>query len=303
MRRRPFGPERQVVLTDPVRQGPRICETLQRCNSPKPQDLDLPGIGKLSPVLVAHRPDGLRGRGSQPEPSRARGSESRTATPAPGPPSIRYGHPPMRAIALTAAMALAAPPDNTPSKTPPAEKPACERKDFDSFDDFVDCQVASQPPAPKPAPRPASVPRHPTPPKPELPPKISGRKQRELDALEATQARYESVFLGTLIPGIILSLGGGTMTIIGLGQREPASRDDGGPNCTIGKRCGDTCIEVSDTCSVGGGAPLGPLTTRGRKITAIGGAILVTGVALLITSVVFKRWSSDIQFDIDRIRF
>lgn len=179
----------------------------------------------------------------------------------------------------------------------PAE---CKRSDFKSFDDFVDCQTRQLPAEQKVAPRESVYTPAPPPPKPRYTP----RQERELEEYTVKRDRNYKGFIGMLSTGLVLGAGGLITGAIGLAMREEAERtDDGGPMCSIGKRCGDACIEVTDTCHLDQGGSLGPITPAGRRVALAGGGILLAGVGFLIGAALFKREADYWQWELDRIRF
>lgn len=93
------------------------------------------------------------------------------------------------------------------------------------------------------------------------------------------------VGLATLLTGAVL-LGAG------LGSSGGGSIG-GGPNCTIGKPCGDTCISVNNTCHIGStGSSTGGAVRTEKTGFVIGGGVLIfpISVALITTgSVLLAR--------------
>lgn len=142
----------------------------------------------------------------------------------------------------------------------------CRREDFASFDDFVACQEARLPPEP---------PRELQPEKVELPPpKLSPR----LEALMDAEDFYWDLTVGTLVPGALLLVGGAITTGIGVLQVDE-EQFTGGPMCTTGKRCGNTCIERADTCHVGSGEVL---SKRGKILVGVGASAVLVGAVLTV---------------------
>jgi hypothetical protein len=97
--------------------------------------------------------------------------------------------------------------------------------------------------------------------------------------------------VGLTAPGAVATGVGAIMSFVGLAMLSgPGGYTDDGPNCTVGKPCGDTCIEMSDTCHI---PPSGSTTTApssgpsagfwiGTAVTlGVGVAALITGIALL----------------------
>lgn len=182
----------------------------------------------------------------------------------------------------------------------PAE---CKRSDFETFDEFVDCQTKQLPPEPADQASPKEQARSSPPPPPR--PRLSPTRQRKFDEFAAKRDKAYKGYVGMLGTGVAVGTVGLVTTIVGLFMREDVARtDDGGPVCTVGKRCGDACIEVTDTCHVGGGGgSLGPITPTGKRVAIAGSGVLIAGIGFLIGAALFKREVDYLEWEMDRIRF
>lgn len=168
----------------------------------------------------------------------------------------------------------------------PARK-HCRREDFEDFDAFVECRVAEQgnPPAPVVAPpvdhatrarqREAAEARA------EL-----GRKAREQAASEAEEdLRVRRMLLALAISGGVLDATGiGLVAAAAATGESVAGPPDDGPICTVGKRCGDTCVAVELTChtpTTGGSFKANPaLLWSGIAALAVGSGLLATALVM-----------------------
>lgn len=141
----------------------------------------------------------------------------------------------------------------------------CRREDFASFDDFVACQEAQLPPDPPASEvEPVELP----------PPRLSPRIEQLIEA----EGFYLDLTVGTLIPGALLIVGGGIMTGVGFLNVDDVQRTSG-PRCVIGKPCGNTCIELADTCHIGSDDVL---SKQGKILVGVGLSTLLAGAALTI---------------------
>lgn len=171
------------------------------------------------------------------------------------------------------------------SAAPPA-KP-CRRRDFDSFDAFVDCKATAEgvdkkaPPTASPA---AAVDRRSPLERAEraeyseaLASMETSKEKRARDERQYVLGR-KRLSLGLGLGGGALMLGGTASIIASIVLGTETRSSDSGPMCTVGKRCGDTCIEVADTCHVGARSG----ATRKPKPVALwtGIALLAAGTAL-----------------------
>lgn len=94
--------------------------------------------------------------------------------------------------------------------------------------------------------------------------------------------------------GIATAVVGVVASIVGWSLLGAALQDDDGDGvfrdvCTVGKPCGNTCIEVSDTCHIptGGGTPGAQYgDTIPRAVPIVGTTLVVLGPVLLVTGVV-----------------
>jgi hypothetical protein len=103
------------------------------------------------------------------------------------------------------------------------------------------------------------------------------REQERLDGLVQERNRKRAVGgvlvgLGAVafIVGVVMAVAGGA---------DPAI--DTGPDCSIGKPCGNTCIEWADTCSIPS-TPSSGSRDEGNLGVSITGLVLATGSAVPI---------------------
>lgn len=182
-----------------------------------------------------------------------------------------------------------------PQESPSTEaKPAplCHREDFADFDQYVECQLQAEANAAPPGEQPRIYQRQIEQAREDAARQevmeaayAGGRKSPE--ELEAEENRFKALGLGFLIPGAILAAAGGGLLIGSMSTGTPV--DDGGPECMMGKRCGDTCIEVTDTCHMGD-----PRQRTNVDVALLGAgvALLAIGAGLLIGgSFTLKRWA------------
>src|SRR5690606_5489102 len=167
------------------------------------------------------------------------------------------------------------------------------REDFEDFDDFVACQVereAARAPATK-----ASSPHGLTAERQAALDEVSEaayagdrHKRERAAAMEARERKLRDVSSGLLVPGFVSAATGTGLVIASMASSSTV--DDGGPQCVVGKRCGDACIALTDTCHIG----------DPRVRTNINGALLGSGVALLVVgaglliggTVALNRWAA-----------
>jgi hypothetical protein len=167
---------------------------------------------------------------------------------------------------------------------PPTPKP-CRREDFEEFDAFVECQVEQQsqakpatpPPALQISPAEAARQQEAAEARTEL-----GRKAKEQAAANAEEElRTRRTLLALVISGSVLDAAG--IGLVAAAATATGSPDDG-PTCTVGKRCGDTCIAVELTChtpTAGGSIKSNPaLFWPGIATLAIGSGLLVTALII-----------------------
>lgn len=180
----------------------------------------------------------------------------------------------------------------TPTKDPAVAEPAppqkqCRREDFENFDTFVECRVAEQGSSPAPVVGPPVDPaeqarqREAAEARAEL-----GRKAKEQATTEAEEElRTRRTLLALVISGGVLDAAGIGLVAAAAGTGEPvADSFDAGPTCTIGKRCGDTCIAVEWTCHTptgGGSFKSNPaLLWPGVAALAVGSGLLVAALVI-----------------------
>lgn len=111
--------------------------------------------------------------------------------------------------------------------------------------------------------------------------------QRRIDCQEGRreqQRRADRIGAAFWLPGLALV---GISAILPFSTRRKIDDGDGGgKNCTTGKPCGNTCIEVSDVCRVGQGAAK---YDYNEKAIAASVAMGVAGVIFVLGFVVPQR--------------
>jgi hypothetical protein len=120
-----------------------------------------------------------------------------------------------------------------------------------------------------------------------LPPSTPPQSRSRSKASVAAGGTLVGVGLAALVAGLVLLGESGLSN----GAGETGNGFGGtGPNCTVGKPCGATCISVEDTCHIGstdGGSSLRAenpdlATAGGVLIFPISAALVVTGSVLLV---------------------
>lgn len=166
----------------------------------------------------------------------------------------------------------------------------CRREDFTDFDAFVACRIEQQGSPPVTVGAPVIDPveearqREAAEARAEL-----GRRATERAAAEAEQERRtQRTLLALLISGGVLDAAGiGLLAAASATGESVSGQSDDGPICTIGKRCGDTCIAAELTCQTptGGGS-----SSRGNpRLLWPGVASLALGSGLLAAALVIYR--------------
>lgn len=171
---------------------------------------------------------------------------------------------------------------------PPPQKP-CRREDFASFDAFVECRVAEQGTSATPVVAPPvdlaeqARQREASEARAEL-----GRRSKQQATADAEEElRTRRTLLALLISGSVLDAAGiGLLAAAaGTGEAPAATGSFGaGPTCTIGKRCGNTCIAAELTChtsTAGGSFESNPaLRWSGVAAMAVGTGLLVAALVI-----------------------
>ncbi|PCC73137.1 hypothetical protein SAMN02745121_08574 [Nannocystis exedens] len=85
---------------------------------------------------------------------------------------------------------------------------------------------------------------------------------------------------GLVFPGAALALAGGIVFLLARESPEP----DGGPVCTVGKRCGNSCIAQEYECHEDGN--LGPVTRAGW---IAGTSLVLGGLGLIVAGILAPR--------------
>jgi hypothetical protein len=194
---------------------------------------------------------------------------------------------------------------SAPTQSKPVARVGCRREDFADFDDFVDCQVREAERSAPPEVRAAPASRRPPDPRDaerrEIESMLHAKFDPQIEEAEQERTRFFRISIGLLVPGCLAAAGGIITAVIGAGVGSSTAREDtaGGDDidgfrdqCTIGKPCGDTCIEVSDVCHVGGGGVGGGGELRPGVLIA-GVSIAVLGIGLLVGSVLAARRSKE----------
>jgi hypothetical protein len=108
----------------------------------------------------------------------------------------------------------------------------------------------------------------------------SPRWQAQFETDQALKQRRGKLRVGLLAPSIALNLA--ALGVLAFARRPAAAAN--GPVCMVGKRCGDSCIDASDTCHLSDG---------GRELTRAGwaaaGTLFALGVGLLVAALVAPR--------------
>jgi hypothetical protein len=102
----------------------------------------------------------------------------------------------------------------------------------------------------------------------------------------AEAAHFQQVGVGLVIPGSIAAALGIVLVAVGVGGGGSSSK-----NCSTGKRCGNTCIEMTDVCHIpsGDGESRSGGGIRPRMMIS-GGVVALVGIGLIIGSVfAFRR--------------
>jgi hypothetical protein len=186
-------------------------------------------------------------------------------------------------------------PEGRPAMAPSQDR-GCVREDFEDFDAFVACRVENEA-APAPA-RPAQVPIEsaPNPEQAELDEiRANHQSARERQVSEDVREEmlYRRVGIGLVVPGALASLTGLALVIVGTAGGGSASRK----TCTVGKPCGETCIEVSDTCHIGGSQDGDDGGDMNPVLIGVGAAVAAVGVGMLIGSIFAFRRSRDAAYN------
>lgn len=168
----------------------------------------------------------------------------------------------------------------------------CHREDFEDFDAFVDCRFEAEQAH-------RSVTVQPT----AAVNPVEAARQREVDearaeltartgkraSARAEQARQtRATVLGLVISGSLVDAAGlGLMAAAYIDGDTVSSGAGGGPMCTTGKRCGDTCIAVEFTCHTptSGGSSIAPHPV----LLWSGVATVALGTGLLVGALLFHR--------------
>lgn len=101
----------------------------------------------------------------------------------------------------------------------------------------------------------------------------------------AEAIRFHRVGIGLMVPGAVAVALGAVLVGVGAGGSSSPK------NCSVGKRCGDTCIEMTDVCHIPAGGAAGSGGGGIRPSMLISGAVLAAlGIGFIIGSVfAFRR--------------
>lgn len=167
----------------------------------------------------------------------------------------------------------------------------CRREDFASFDGFVECRVAERgsPVAPPVVASPVDLAEHARQREADEARAVLGQRSKERATARAEEElRRRRATLALVIAGSVLDAAGIGLLVAAAGAGEaPAATEsfDAGPTCTIGKRCGNTCIAAELTChapttAVGSFEAKPALLWPGIAAMAIGSGLLVAALVV-----------------------
>lgn len=189
----------------------------------------------------------------------------------------------MRSLAVLVTFALAQPPTDADCllhedvecpEPDPLEQPEPEDEPLDS-EALMDCWAAGLCEDPEPEPKSTRVTAD-TAPVPQVIDEAEILPQQAAPRVAANRVLVITggILLGVGIAGIVA---GAVLMVVGAGDPPPSA----GPTCTTGKRCGQTCIELSDTCHIDSATATDDYRKFNPTMVWSGGALAAVGLGLI----------------------